>query len=142
MVGQQDPKVLRPLVGEFEAMKGTGTVQKEQRLSLASRVHDDLHTVDGVDFPLKRNHVDLRCHSAAASGTAACFGRRRGNTSSAINERFFTAFQCGILPRCPWMLKCVVPISRPHSPIWLATFSAVPTAMKDDSVIALKSNEP
>ena len=59
-------------------------------------------------------------------------------TSSANSVRFFTVFQCGMSATCMTQLMWLVFIAAAQSPIWLATFSGVPTAMKKDSLMRLE----
>ena len=68
--------------------------------------------------------------------------RSRGITSSANSVRFFTVFQCGMSATCMTLLMWFVFIHCDHSPIWLATLSGVPTAMKNDLLMASKSKPP
>ena len=73
-----------------------------------------------------------------AQAAAAARERSRGITSSANSVRFFTVFQCGMSATCITQLMWFVFIRCDHSPIWLATLSGVPTAMKNDLLIAVE----
>src|SRR5262245_66043752 len=101
-------------------------------------MHDGLHPVD--DELLALEHLSPRRYSAAICCGASL--RRRGITSSANRVRFFTVFQCGMSATCMTALMWLEPIHSAQWPSWLATFSGVPTAMKNDLLIRSKSKPP
>ena len=109
--------------GEIEAVPVAGTVEEHERLAAAGGEHGGLDAIDGVSLAFESSHgsggpsrvsfvlITRRRHGARLARVP----RMRGMTSSAIRLRFFTTFQCGMLPTAPRMLKWLVPIVSPHS---------------------------
>src|SRR5580692_7220807 len=144
MEGNDNAEFLRPGQCEFEAVPDSGAVKEQQRLAAAGGEHHRLHAVDDVSLAIKlceRIHGVLP-YSAAARRSDAMRPRKRGMTSCANKLRFFTTFQFGMLPMAPSMTKWLVPIRSPHSSSCSATCSAVPTATKNDSLMAWKLKPP
>src|SRR5438093_835867 len=130
MIGSNHAELFGPCFSEIESVHRAPAVEENERFAVACRIDDRLHAVDDVFF------TSEPAHRSSPFGTAAARGRRRGMTSSANKVMFLTAFQCGMSATCTTLLMCVVFILAVHSPIWLATFSGVPTAMKNAVLMA------
>ena len=106
------------------AVPGSGAVQEHQRFALSGGEHARLDAVDGESLAFEAGQRDssgaleiLPVLLRLRGGDAAVRARRarmRGITSCANRFRFFTTFQCGMLPIAPRMLKWLVPICSPH----------------------------
>src|ERR1700728_3797314 len=130
MKWNDDAELLRPRQGEVESVPGAGTVEEHQRLTAARGEHGGLHAIDRVRlafesgqgvragherFSLLTRAFSFPLYAAATRRSLAARARMRGMTSCPRLVRFFTTFQCGILPMAPRMLKWLVPSRSPHS---------------------------
>src|SRR5262245_25228112 len=117
MIGNDDLKAIGPGFGEVAAFGSAAAVEEDERLAPADRLHDRLHTVDGVRLAREIAHcLPRRPYSAAARSAGCTRARSRGITSSAISVRFFTVFQCGMSATCMTQLMWLVFIHCAHSP--------------------------
>ena len=90
-----------PRVGESKPVKGAGPMEEHELGTLPGAEHHRVHPVEPIGLARELGHV--RAYSAAAR--AGAVARIRGITFSASKLRFFTTFQCGMLPIAPRMLK-------------------------------------
>src|SRR5262249_5005398 len=130
MVRNDDTVLVRPCFRKIETVNRTGAVEHDERFALAGCMYNRLYAVDRQLLAYKLAHC------------APPDDRSLGMTCSANNVRFFTAFQCGMSATCITLLMSFVPMRAAHSPMKLATFSAVRTAIKKEPLIALKSKPP
>src|SRR3990172_1835661 len=150
MKGDHDPVLLRPGERKIEAVKGAGAVKEHQRLSFAGRELDDLDAVDSKLLALQCRGCHQRTSWSAgwaarrpSVGAAAGLSfLRRGMTSSAKSVRFFTAFQCGMLPRWRWRTTRLELASSTQCAIASATRSGVPRTTRNWLAIMSQSNLP
>src|SRR5262245_43537516 len=130
MIRDDDTEFVGPGFREIETVYCAGAVEYHERFTFAGGVHHGLHAVDRQFFA----HEFAHCTPPDVL--------RRGMTCSANSVMFFTVFQCGMSAKCITLLIWFVPMRSAHSPIWFATFSGVPTAIKNELLMALKSNPP